>query len=72
MEKFENLTKKFIDPNPYFYQIKQGLGSIKIRVRVTLSYIRNYPKGTSICGGFFESLKHTKQDLRIILFKNQV
>ena len=30
------LTLIFIDPNPYFYLIK-------IRVRVTLSYIRNYP-----------------------------
>ena len=28
--------------------------------------------GASIWGGFFESLKHTKQDLRIIEFKNQV
>ena len=30
------LTLISIDPNPYFYLIK-------IRVRVTLSYIRNYP-----------------------------
>ena len=28
--------------------------------------------GAPIWGGFFESLKHTKQDLRIIEFENQV
>ena len=28
--------------------------------------------GASMWGGFFESLKHTKQDLSIIEFKNQV
>ena len=28
--------------------------------------------GASIWGGFFESLKHTKQDFRIIELKNQV
>ena len=33
---YESVILIFIDPNPYFYLIK-------IRVRVTLSYIRNYP-----------------------------